>query len=75
MSIDCITRLHGSFTSGLSGGVTAFIVLIVLGAVIGIGVVAWKHGDRIKAHFMAGQMSYTEILDEYHPPNGGGVPL
>jgi len=60
---------------GLSGGVTAVIVLIVLGVIAGVAVLIWKQGHRIKGHFMAAQMSYTEILDEYHPPNGGGVPL
>jgi len=61
---------------GLSSGVTALIVIIVL-AVIGaaIGLLAWKQGHLIKGRLMGGQMSYTEILDEYHPPNGGGVPL
>jgi len=62
-------------SAGLSGGVTAVIVLIVLGIVVGVGILIWKQGHRIKAHFARGQMSYTEILDEYHPPNGGGVPL
>lgn len=61
---------------GLSSGVTALIVIIVLGVVgAGIGLLIWKQGHRIKGRFMGGPMSYTEILDEYHPPNGGGVPL
>lgn len=61
---------------GLSAGVTALIVIIVLVVVgVGLGLLIWKQGHLIKGRFMAGPMSYTEILDEYHPPNGGGVPL
>jgi len=73
MNAEASTKIPSS--GGLSPGVTAVIVLVVLGAVVGVGVLLWKHGHRIKGHFAAGQMSYTEILDEYHPPNGGGVPL
>ena len=68
-------KITKNSVTGLSGGVTAVIVLTVLGIFVGVGILIWKQGHRIKAHFAGGQMSYTEILDEYHPPNGGGVPL
>jgi len=62
-------------SGGLSPGVTALIVLIVLGVLVGAVVVFVKHGDTLKQRLTSGPMSYTEILDEYHPPNGGGVAL
>lgn len=62
-------------SEGLGAGATVAIVVVLVVLVAGVAFVTWKHWTQLRGRLRGGPMSYTEILDEYHPPDGGGVPL